>query len=90
MGLAGWEWIPTAHFWLSIGVPDRREDVGIAVIGQSLAMAHTTTAKHAIQRVGRFLGNLGINLEVVAGDLIATVSGAAHSDYLTLDWTDPK
>lgn len=53
-------------------------------------MAHGTTAKHAIKRVDRFLGNQGLDLEVACGDLIATVIGSAQTVYLTLDWTDPK
>ncbi len=68
----------------------RQPLLGIAAIGHSLAMAHTTTAKHAIKRVDRFLGNMGLDLEVACGDLIATVIGAARTVYLTLDWTDPK
>lgn len=68
----------------------RQPRLGIAAIGQSLAMAHTTTAKHAIKRVDRFVGNTGIDLEVACGDLITTVIGAARTVYLTLDWTDPK
>ena len=64
--------------------------LGIAAIGRSLAMAHGTTAKHAIKRVDRFLGNVGIDLEVACGDLIQTVIGAARLVHLTLDWTDPK
>ena len=67
-----------------------RPVLGIAALGQSLAMAHTTTAKHAIKRVDRFVGNVGIDLEVACGDLIATVVGSARYVYLTLDWTDPK
>ena len=49
----------------------RQPRLGIAAIGHSLAMAHTTTtAKHAIKRVDRFLGNTGLDLEVACGDLI--------------------
>ena len=68
----------------------RHPVLGIAALGQSLAMAHTTTAKYAIKRVDRFLGNLGIDRDVACGDLITTVIGSARSVYLTLDWTDPK
>ena len=69
----------------------RQPRLGIAAIGHSLAMAHTTTtAKHAIKRVDRFLGNMGLDLEVACGDLIATVIGAARTVYLTLDWSEPK
>ena len=68
----------------------RHPVLGIAALGHSLAMAHTTTAKHAIKRVDRFLGNDGIDLEVACGDLIATVIGSATRVFLTLDWTDPK
>ena len=68
----------------------RQPLLGIAAVGHSLAMAHTTSAKHAIKRVDRFLGNEGIDLEVACGDLMATVIGSAREVYLTLDWTDPK
>ena len=68
----------------------RHPVLGIAALGHSLAMAQTTTAKHAIKRVDRFLGNLGVDLEVACGDLMATVIGSARTVYLTLDWTDPK
>ena len=68
----------------------RHPVLGIAAIGHSLAMAHTTTAKHAIKRVDRFVGNSGLDLDVACGDLIATVIGAARRVFLTLDWTDPK
>jgi hypothetical protein len=64
--------------------------LGIAAMGRSLAMAGNTTAKHAIKRVNRFLGNTAVNLEVACGDLIATVVGDAQEVVLTLDWTDPK
>lgn len=53
-------------------------------------MAHGTRAKHAIKRVDRFLGNVGLDLEVACGDLMHTVIGSADTVYLTLDWTDPK
>lgn len=68
----------------------RQPLLGIAAMGHSLAMAQTTSAKHAIKRVDRFLGNPRIDLEVACGDLITTVVGSARSVYLTLDWTDPK
>ena len=64
--------------------------LGIASIGHSLAMARTTTAEHAIKRIDRFLANPGMDREVAAGDLMATVIGSAASVYLTLDWMDPK
>ena len=68
----------------------RQPFLGIAAMGHSLAMAHTTSAKHAIKRVDRFLGNTRIDLEVACGDLISTVIGTAKEVHLTLDWTDPK
>ncbi len=68
----------------------RQPLLGIAAMGHSLAMAQTTSAKHAIKRVDRFLGNTRIDLEVACGDLITTVIGAAKEVHLTLDWTDPK
>ena len=64
--------------------------LGIAKIGRHLAMANTTTAKHAIQRVDRFVGNLRINMEVAQGDLIRRVVGTATRVFLTLDWTEPN
>lgn len=64
--------------------------LGIAALGHSLAMAGTTTAKHAIKRVDRFLGNRGVDMVVAFGDLIETVIGSARQVYLTLDWTDLK
>ena len=64
--------------------------LGIVAMGRSLAMAGNSTAKHAIKRVNRFLGNVGVDLEVACGDLIATVVGGAREVVLTLDWTDPK
>jgi hypothetical protein len=68
----------------------RQPLLGIAAIGHSLAMAQTTTAKHAIKRVDRFLGNRGVDLEVACRDLIQAVIGSTCRIYLTLDWTDPK
>jgi hypothetical protein len=68
----------------------RQPLLGIAAMGHRLAMAQTTSAKHAIKRVDRFLGNRRIDLEVACGDLISTVIGTAKEVYLTLDWTDPK
>jgi hypothetical protein len=53
-------------------------------------MAGATTAKHAIKRVNRFLGNRDVNLEVACGDRIATAVGDAREVILTLDWTDPN
>ncbi|MCL4318543.1 MAG: hypothetical protein M1596_01400 [Firmicutes bacterium] len=38
----------------------RQPLLGIAAMGHSLAMAQTTSAKHAIKRVDRFLGNTRI------------------------------
>ncbi len=64
--------------------------LGIAKIGRHLAMAKTTTAKHAIKRVDRFVGNLRINMEVAQGDLIHQVVGTATRVFLTLDWTEPN
>ncbi|MDA8193046.1 MAG: hypothetical protein M0Z53_03485 [Thermaerobacter sp.] len=62
----------------------------IAALGHRLAAAHTTTAKPAIKRVDRFLGNLRVDLEVACGDLMTTVMGSARTVYLPWDWTDPK
>ena len=64
--------------------------LGIAAMGRSVAMAGNTTAKHAIKRVNRFLGNGGVDLEVACGDLIRTVVGGAREVVLTWDGTDPK
>ncbi|MCL4352256.1 MAG: hypothetical protein M1318_06365 [Firmicutes bacterium] len=46
--------------------------LGSAIIGRHLAMADevTTTAKHAIKRVDRFLGNPRIDIVRAQGDLI--------------------
>ena len=55
----------------------RQPLLGIAVMGQSLAMTQTTSAKHAIKRVDRFLGNTRIDLAVACGDLTTTVIGTA-------------
>ena len=63
---------------------------GVAVMGRSLARAKTTSIKHAVKRVDRFLGNGRIDLEVACGDLIAQVVGMAAEVFLTLDWTDLK
>ena len=66
--------------------------LGSAIIGRHLAMADeiTTTAKHTIKRVDRFLGNPRIDLGTAQGDLIAYVLGPVPEALLTLDWTDPK
>jgi hypothetical protein len=64
--------------------------LGVAVIGRTLARAKTTSVKHAVKRVDRFLGNGRIDLEVACGDLIAQVVGTAAAVFLTLDWTDLK
>ncbi|MCL5066249.1 MAG: IS4 family transposase, partial [Firmicutes bacterium] len=64
--------------------------LGIAAMGRSLAMVGNTTAKHAMKRVHRFLGNTDVNLEVASDDLIATVVGDAPEILFTLDWTDPN
>ncbi len=63
--------------------------LGIAAMGRSLATAGTTTAKHAMKRVDRFLDNTGVNLQVAWGNLIATVVDGAQEVVLTLDWTHP-
>ena len=63
----------------------RQPLLGIAAMGHSLAMAHTTTARHAIKRVDRFWGNTGIDLEVACGDLITTAIGDVRTVYLTWD-----
>ncbi len=68
----------------------RQPLLGIAAMGHSLAMAQTTSAKHAIKRVDRFLGNTRIDLEVACGNLITAVIGAAKEVQVTRDWTDPK
>ena len=54
----------------------RSPRLGIAALGQSLAMAGRPSAKHAVKRVDRFLGNDRIGMTVAFGDLIATVIGA--------------
>jgi len=56
----------------------RNSYLGIAATGHSLAMARTTTAKHAIKRVDRFIGNIGVDMEVACRDLIDTVIGNAR------------
>ena len=66
--------------------------LGSAIIGRHLAMADemTTTAKHTIKRVDRFLGNPRIDIGTAQRDLIAYVLGPVPEALLTLDWTDPK
>ncbi len=64
--------------------------LGIARIGRHLATANTTTAKHAIQGVDRFVGHLRINMEVAQGDWIGRMVGTATRVLLTLDWTEPN
>jgi hypothetical protein len=49
---------------------------GVAVIGRTLARAKTTSVKHAVRRVDRFLGNGWTDWEVACGDLIAQVVGS--------------
>jgi hypothetical protein len=39
----------------------RQPLLGIAAMGHSLAIGHTTSAQHAIKRVDRFLGNTRID-----------------------------
>ena len=53
-------------------------------------MANTTTAKHAIQRVDRFVGHLRINIEVAHGDWIRRVVGTVTRVLLTFDGTEPN
>ena len=53
-------------------------------------MAQRTTAKHAIKRVDRFLGNLRINMITAQKDLIHDVLGNTREAWMTLDWTDPQ
>ncbi len=50
----------------------------------------TTTAKHAITRVDRFLGNPRIDIVRAPGDLITYLLADAPEALLTLDWTDPR
>ncbi len=66
--------------------------LGSAIIGRHLAMADevTTTAKHAIKRVDRFLGNSRIDMVIAQGDLITYLLDDAPEALLTLDWTDPR
>ena len=66
-----------------VWAPIRQPLLGIAAMGHSLAMAHTTSAKHAIKRVDRCLGNTRIDLEVACGDLKTTVLGAAKEVHVT-------
>ena len=63
---------------------------GVSKIGHHLAMAGRTSAKHAIKRVDRFLGNGRIDMAVAPGDLIRPVLGNVREALITLDWTDPK
>ncbi|PSR20528.1 MAG: hypothetical protein C7B45_14615 [Sulfobacillus acidophilus] len=55
-----------------------------------MADAMTTTAKHTIKRVDRFLGNPRIDRRRAQGDLIASVLGDVREVLLTLDGTDPN
>lgn len=50
----------------------------------------TTTAKHTIKRVDRFLGNPRMDMAIVQGDLMSYMLDDATEALLTLDWTDPK
>ncbi len=53
-------------------------------------MAQRTTAKPAIKRVDRFLGNLRIHRIIAQKDLIHSVLGNTREALIILDWTDPQ
>lgn len=63
----------------------RNAYLGISAIGHRLAMTRTTTAKHAIKPLDRFIGigNTSLDMEVACRDLLDALSprgAAAHSD----------
>ena len=64
--------------------------LGVSKIGHPWAMAGGTSAKHAIKRVDRFLGNGRIHRTVAPGDLISPVLKGIREALITWDWTDPK
>lgn len=61
-----------------------------AAIGRQLSKTGTTTPKHAIKRVNRFLGNFRLDMTVAQRDLTAFVLARVSEALLTLDWTDAE
>ncbi len=64
--------------------------LGVSKIGHHWAMAGGTSAKHAITRVDRFLGNGRIDRTVAPGNLISPDLGGIREALITPDWTSPK
>ena len=62
--------------------------LAVAVIGQALAQARGTAAKHAIKQVDRLLSNQGVDVPALSGPWIREVAGAARDLVVAMDWTE--
>jgi hypothetical protein len=64
----------------------RKQKVGVAAIAQG--MLDTTTVKHRVKRIDRFLGNSAFRSWEVTRLLLDTLVSAEREHVVAVDWTD--
>jgi hypothetical protein len=62
--------------------------LGVALIGQGLALARGLTTKHAVKQVDRMLSNEAIDVDALLGHWVPFVVGKRPMITVALDWTD--
>lgn len=69
-------------------VPAAMERCGVGVLALGRSMEGTTSAKHNIKRVGRFLGNKDLECEAIAEGLFNAFAPKTGRVLVLADWTD--
>lgn len=69
-------------------VPAAMALLGVGVLALGRAMQTTTTGKHNIKRVNRFLGNSALELEALARAIFEMFAPASGRILVLADWTD--
>ena len=69
-------------------VPAAMALLGVGVLALGRAMQTTTTGKHNIKRVNRFLGNGALEMELLAQAIFEMFAPASGRVLILADWTD--
>lgn len=62
--------------------------LGVHAIGQGLALARSTSRRHSVKQVDRFLANSGVSPWELLASWVPFVVGAREEIVVSLDWTD--
>lgn len=66
----------------------RSAQLGVGVIGRSLAVARELDSKHAIKQVDRLFSNTGVDVWKLFGNWVPEVVGGRPEIVVALDWTE--